>query len=313
MVKLTRPEDLLIEMKLPREGGTTIVFDFLLKSDVNKKDAKKTADSLNMFLRSHFDDELRKNLQYRGIFAFPAENLGDGAPVLRVALVYKKIVSLDACFEHMYIPYKFSDLCVDMSGDLKTSVTLPEILLSATISLDVMLTARLDCRLTLIASLVQPLLQRTWLALSAGLTQDQVIEPENAEELREVKRWRALRGYFPTIVNWCRNLYTCIQGMRSTTLNFKYKNLSEMLTLLGSNDYWFRKNFPPHIGKGMGWCQQAYDKWKASTSATLSRLFTNSKKFLDEQLKKEEAERLRMLMLSRQDQAAEQMRDTQVR
>lgn len=76
--KVAKPEEFLAQLKLPRESGTAIILEFMLKEKVSQKEAKKIGEAAVMYLRYHFEDELKKNIQFRGIFALAGESEGDG-------------------------------------------------------------------------------------------------------------------------------------------------------------------------------------------------------------------------------------------
>jgi hypothetical protein len=56
----------MIHLKLPKECGSVVFIDFLLKNNADLYEAKKAADCITTCLRVHFETELKKNLQFRG-------------------------------------------------------------------------------------------------------------------------------------------------------------------------------------------------------------------------------------------------------
>lgn len=88
----------------------------------------------------------------------------------------------------MYIPYKLHELLCDLSGSFKTNLSLSDICFNTSVSFDLMCTIKAECRVSFMGEVLQSLLERTWLALSAGFTQDQVVPPEDEEQVREIGR-----------------------------------------------------------------------------------------------------------------------------
>ena len=83
----------------------------MVKPDAKDEDVEHLSHKFLSFLKAHFDKELKKNVQFRGLFCFPAHSEGDGCKVIRLAMCYKRIVSFDAWFAQMLIPYSLTELC----------------------------------------------------------------------------------------------------------------------------------------------------------------------------------------------------------
>ncbi len=84
----------------------------------------------------------------------------DGARVLRVALVYKRLLSLDGFLEQMYIPYTFLELVPECYGEIKCNVGIYELLTANAVSLDQQLSVVGQCRIAFRRNLLLPLLHR---------------------------------------------------------------------------------------------------------------------------------------------------------
>ncbi len=66
--KVEHPEAFLMNHKLPREAGFCVVMEIMLKPDVERVKAEEAAHHVLTFLKLHFDGELKKNVQFRGLY-----------------------------------------------------------------------------------------------------------------------------------------------------------------------------------------------------------------------------------------------------
>jgi len=257
--KCEHPEQFLMNHKLPRESGFAVIVEFMLKPELDEEVAEHAAQELLHFVKSHFDAELKRNPQFRGLFCFPAVSEGDGAPVLRLALCYKRAISVDSWFETMLLPYSLNDLLCGFNGLLKTNISLSDIFnKEASFTLDMLLTARIELSAQFRTFQIVDILKRVKLALSASFTEHQA--REGSEDANELYR-RKLRESYPDIVRlfseWERN----IRGVKGTSFSFVFKKLSTMLEKLGSASHWFGQNFPPSIGNLPGYITSTYAAW----------------------------------------------------
>lgn len=138
--RIESPEPFFVRLDLPRECGTVFSMEMLVKSEVSESDINLAVENLKQFLRSHLDEELKNNVQYRSIFVSSGISPADGGKVIRVSLAYKRLASIDGFMEMMFMPYNFLDLITDSTGEIKSTVTLYEMLSSMHGSLDHMLT-----------------------------------------------------------------------------------------------------------------------------------------------------------------------------
>ncbi len=56
--------------------------------------------------------------------------------MLRVLVVYRRVVSIDLFLEHLLVPYKFSELVTACVGDFRSNIDLNELLHDKHSSLD---------------------------------------------------------------------------------------------------------------------------------------------------------------------------------
>jgi len=290
---VAQPEEYLQRLRLPRDCGTVLMFDFLIRSDCSPEAAEKAAESIKSVLLNNCVDELKKSLQYRGIFVFPTTNEGDGATVLRVALAYRRIFSLDMFFSQSFIPYTISGLFPEFSGELKTSIQLVDMFTTSTTSLDTQLSCSFILNCKYMKDIILSLIQRTWLAMSCELTKEQVKDPENEAEESKFKQFENLRSFFPSIVSGCKFLYNIISGINETFLQFKFKGLSDLLFRLGNNNLWFKKMFPLELATQSGYLKGEYEAWKKSFSAEVLGLYNSLKEVLESRVRKEEEEQFK--------------------
>lgn len=297
LTKLDDPEQYLMRQRLPRDSGFTIYMDFMLRSEVKHNDVKHTVDALSHFIKHHFDAELKRNVQFRGIYVLTTKSEADGSQVLRIAVCYKRIVSLDAHFEQMLIPYCLNDLITVCTGSLKTSASFADIMVpSAVFQLDTAFTARFELIFAFRKFVVQKLLRRLYLCLSAGYTERQV-RPDS-EDANEVMR-RKLREFFPWIMERAKVAESWLRGHKTVDATLEFKILSDLLSRLGSFHPWVKQNLPEAIGSEPGWINKAYQTFSKYWSGALKDIFNGFKVSLEEKaVREEQARKERMYQLA---------------
>lgn len=124
LTKIESPEQLLKKLKLPTDSGSTLIFDFLYHKDVQEKDEARCVETLRYFIAHHVEKELKNNPQFGGIYVQSTVNENDNSKVLRVAIAYKRICSLDGFLEHMLIPFKVWELVPVFVGDFRSNIDL---------------------------------------------------------------------------------------------------------------------------------------------------------------------------------------------
>lgn len=303
LTKLASSEEFLRRLKLPKDCGLAFAVDLLLRSETTPAEAKKTADAIAIYLRSHFDDELKKNVQYRGILVFPAENEGDGASVIRVAVNFKRLVSIDCFLDNIFIYHKLCDLVTDFAGDFRTSMSLSDLFLNPTLSLDAAFTAKATCRVTYVRGAVQSIVRRAVLAFTAAISRNEIVTSDDPEEVRELAIWARLRPYFPVAVEWGKSILSKIRGVSTATMSFKYKSLSEFIGAFRLRNLWIKKLFPRSVTPSDLGHHLAglFEAWRLKFTADLKEQYTSLTAFMEGRVAAEEAERIRLLMMSQQE------------
>ena len=294
MNKLDDTEQYLMRQRLPRDAGLAIFVDFMLRSETKPNNIRDSVQSLNNFIKHHFDAELKKNVQFRGIYVLSTVSEGDGAKVLRIAVCYKRIVSLDAHFEQMLIPYCLTDLIGACTGSFKTSASFSDIMNPSNVfQLDTAFTARFESIFSYRKHIVLGLVHRLYLSLSAGYTEHQV-RPDS-EDANEIMR-RKLRAYFPWMMSTASYAESWIRGHKSVSATFEFKALSELLSRLGKVHPWFKSWLPESIGSAPGWINGTYQTFCKGISRDLKEIYDKFRTSLEERAVREEVARKARVM-----------------
>lgn len=136
LIRLDNPSSLLKKLKIASDSGTTIIIELLTHLDAPEDKLKLCATQLRLFIAHHLEKDFRHNPQFSGLYVTPAVNENDEAPVLRVIIVYKRIVSIDMWLQHMLIPYSFSDIMPALTGEIRTNIDLSEMVKNVTANVD---------------------------------------------------------------------------------------------------------------------------------------------------------------------------------
>lgn len=290
LTKLTNPEDHYVKLKLSKDCGLTLVIDLSTYPDAPLKDTKKTAECLTLYLRYQFDDELKKNPNFRGLFVYPALSDCDGTAVLRVAVTYKKNVTVDGFLEHMNVPFKLHELLTDLSCSLKFSSSLTELLSTVSMPLDTFLTGKFDMRLCLNGAKMKLLFERLLMGLRPMYREDQVAEPPAADAIghisfhQEYARLNYIQRLLPLLLCYVEWLYSLLLGLASFAITSKYGSFSELLILLGCSNIWFKRHWPPDWSSENGRVNRLYELWKKRSQQELDKLFSGVQKHLQNKL-----------------------------
>jgi hypothetical protein len=270
LTKLSNPEEYYSKYRLPKDCGTAISLELSLRSEIHatstsssaaaatsRIQAKRAADALVIFVRSHFEEELKTNLQYRGLSVNLAENESDGAQVIRISIAFKRIVSIDAMLEYCFIPYALHELVPECSGSLRTSLNIFDILHATSVSLDTSFTCQFLARVTYVRQEVLAVLYRTILAFSSSIFGSELLDPDEAnkvldrEDQREFKLWSQFKNSTSnlrsTIVNLCKSFYSTFSGMKKMSFSYQFKSITECIQLLRMDNLTVLQLFPIHL------------------------------------------------------------------
>ncbi len=261
-MNVDHPETFNLNHKLPRESGASLILEFMVKPDAKDEDVEHLSQRFISWLKSHFDKELKKNVQFRGLFCFPAHSEGDGCKVIRLALCYKRIVSFDAWFTQMLIPYSLTELLCSLNGALKLNLGLGDIFsTTSNFQLDTMLSGSFELGMQYRALPILNICERLKLALSAGYTTHQT-RPDS-EDANEILR-RKLREYYPKIVEAVTYTESVVKGQKGVGLKFVFKKLSDLLSKIGSANTAFNQIFPEAIGSQQRYMTDTFIAWQTS-------------------------------------------------
>ena len=289
MNKLDDTEQYLMRQRLPRDAGFAVFVDFMIRADIKNLQIRKCVEELSAFLKHHYDSELKKNVQFRGIYVLSTKSESDGAQILRIAIAYKRIVSIDAHFEQMLIPYCLNDLISTCTGSFKTSASFSDIMNpSGNFKLDTVLTARFECIVNIRRFVVLGLLRRLFLSLKAGYTEHQV-RPDS-EDANEIMR-RKLRAFFPWIMSTVAHIESWLRGHKNVIVSTEFRVLSDLLARMGKFNPWFRQNLPEKIGSEPGWVSRTYQAFTKYCNSSMREIYTFFKNSMEAKAVAEERAR----------------------
>lgn len=287
-MRVDHPEQFLMNHKLPRESGACLILEFMVKPDASDDKVEHASHKLLSWVKSHFDKELKTNVQFRGLFCFPAHSEGDGCKVIRFAITYKRIVSLDAWMDQMLLPYSLNDLLCSLSGSFKTNLQLADVFsTTSNFQLDTIFSARLELSMQYRTLPIIGILRRLNLALSAGYTTHQT--RSDSEDANELMR-RKLKQYYPKIVEWATWLDSAISGQKSFNFKFNFKRLSNLLLRIGNANTPFNQIFPSAIGSEQGYVTRIFSAWQAAFMKQYRDIFHPLAQQLRDKVTQEEKE-----------------------
>lgn len=285
-MKVDHPEQFLMNHKLPRESGACLILEFMVKPDATDEKVEHASHKLLAWVKTHFDKELKANVQFRGLFCFPAHSEGDGCKVIRFAISYKRIVSFDAWMSQMILPYSLNDLLCSLSGSFKTNLQLADIFsTTSNFQLDTTLTARLELSAQYRVLPIVGILRRLNLALSSGYTTHQT-RPDS-EDANELMR-RKLKQYYPDVIEWATWLESVISGQKAINFKFVFRKLSDLLSRVGNANTWFNQTFPSSMGSEQGFVTKIYSAWQKAFMSQYHEIFDPLAAHLRDKVSQEE-------------------------
>jgi len=170
------------ELGMPGGLGTAFLVDFLIRSEVPDKAVTRAASALEAVLNEHCKYELERIPSFKLFRVFKHTHEADHVPVLRVAFAWKPESSIDFVLRRLNIGVKFSDILLDLTMTLQSSLGLTDILEGRkTIideSLNVQATGNLVCARRLVAKLLEEIVRSPFEANAAA-------EIELAEQRRD--------------------------------------------------------------------------------------------------------------------------------
>lgn len=301
-MQITQPEEFCVRMKVPKDSGLAYFFDLAVKEDALEEEVKKAADALVLYLKAHFEAEFRSNVQYRGIFVQPADNDMDNSRVIRIAVAFRRVASFDAWFTYMLLPDKLHEIVTDISGEFKTSTSLPDLLIS-TSNVDEIFAARSFFRFTFMRDQVMNVLKRLELILHSGPSEDEVTPSADKDKEREIALWRKLQEYIPSVHSWLNFVKEKVVGLKSAATMFKYRSLSESLEMVGWDNSYLRRLLPKDVALQPKYMQKIIMKWIEDFGNEADAMFTKVKAYTDSKMAEEEKARMKVLMMTKEERA----------
>eukprot|EP01038_Epipyxis_sp_PR26KG_P013004 gene13004-17434_t len=327
LLKLESPDQLLKKLKLPVDSGTTIMLDIQITSDASEELVNQCAIQLKLFLAFHFEKEFRNNRQYNGIHIMSAINDFDGSRVLRIALCYKRIVSIDGFLHHLMIPYKFNDLVTVLVGEIKSNIDIASLVKQSVKSLDEDISFSMDVSIGYRRNIILSIFERLRVACAAGLTaaqatfkkiieeeksikdnssvkskldtktatqklRESLLADEQAEELRRIERWSDMSTYYPFISQLCTTVIEWLRIFKSNTFRLKFKSFGDFTHRLRLGSVWCRQIIPEELSFQPGYLKRTYEALKYAFSDEMKQRFHSLQAFL-EQIKQQEENKRR--------------------
>ena len=246
----------------------------------------------------------------------PGLSESDGARVVRVALGFRRAVSIDAMLHQAKLPYMLPDLMPDASIEFRTNVHFLDVINSSPgVTLDSCFAFRVQATWEIRRNLIIRILRRVNMALSAGTARRTVSETiasqakavaaaleaaknrpinsvsDESEQLAAntfMDRWAHLRGFFQGWKDNITSWYKWMTGMDNFMLTFKYKTISEMLGTFGHGNRWFKENFPKELASTPGTVPKLFGDLQKKFKAAVNMSFQTVQDSFDAHVLKEE-------------------------
>lgn len=302
---LERPSPYFERLHLPPESGSCVAVDLTVRREADENSVKNTANYIKKFLSHHFSAELSASQQFKGIFVFPAVNEGDGSRVIRCAVCYKRISSIDMFFEYMHMGCSFSDIVTIFTGGMFANVHVADIVDSSRAAIDDKVTISGNVSLEYKRGILLNILRRARLFFSAGVAEDffsagnsarpgttaegtaaanltGTAPPGAARDIPPpVDKLSHLRHLFPQLVQLCDRGERFLHGFTSVTTEIRFKSVSDLLQRWGLLNLFVSMHFPPELASGSGAFTEAYQAWSDRLVAGARAVFAPIRRFLE--------------------------------
>eukprot|EP01036_Dinobryon_divergens_P026604 gene26604-35276_t len=302
MTKMESPATVLKKMEIPTDSGLSIVIDFAFNKDAlsgseeeKMEERKKTAQYLRQFLTTHFEKELRNNSQFAGFTIFPIQSeVEPGLFLLRVAMAYRRIASLDWFLSQMLIPYKFCDIVSVCNGDIRTNFDPEKLVNEKYKSLSDTFALTAEITLGMRRNMVIMILERIELAMRSALTEEQsvALEGDDAPDQKDPRN----RTKEASIGRYCGYVRKALKVTKSCVLKFKYSSLGELFHTTGLVSPWFSRTFPEIISSKVAYARDTYKSISAKFSNEIEKLYSYLDSFLEVKKKNELNRRIEEIM-----------------
>lgn len=314
---LENPAEYFHQLCLPRDSGCGIVIDLAQTSLDNSNneiesfedEIKKCCLHIKQQVLHHIGEELNRSLQFRGLFVFPAKNLVDDRPVVRIAFLFRKQISVDNFLAMMHIPYCLTDIIKHFTGEIAMNSHIANILKKTTASFDNYFHLNASVFVEFNRAIVISLLDAVKIAFATGLTSDSLHFKSKSGvdgmQNEVVEKWESIRHYFKPVVEYCVKLLRVLSYTTTTDVSFSFKSPSELIKWWSKWSSWVKKYCPMELLKVPGAIPKLYDKQCQRFQKDVEFIFRNLKMFLETKQDKREEERLRLLRLSEKERKQE--------
>lgn len=303
MSGIDEPLKYLLSMGIPKDCGFTVVFDFTYNPDATHQEVVAVCALIKKEIMDHFGDELRASVHFRGLFVFPIKNETDDAPVLRLALAYRRAISVDAFFTMLGIPYSLMDTVNHFYGEIATSVHILDIVETMTSSLDISTYMLCSCFFEYNREIVNTVVEAIRVAFAAGLTTSAIFGKKH--KAGNPDQWAHIRPFFPTIVKLCDKILLNTKHTKSCSVTFKFDKVSQLFEKLHAGSAWLQRYIPTTIFTKIGALPPFYRASVKKLKSYYNDFFKLLKTGMEHKQDAREAERLRRRNLSVKDKYLE--------
>ena len=172
----------------------------------------------------------------------PTKNETDGAPVLRLALAYRRAISIDSFFTMLGIPYSLMDTVNHFYGEISTSVHILDVVEAVTSSLDINTYMMCSCFLEYNSEIVNTIVEAVKVAFAAGLTTSAIFGKKH--KTGNPDQWKHIRPYFPMIVKLCDRILLSTKYTKSCNVSFRFNRISELYEKIQASSAWLQRFVP---------------------------------------------------------------------
>lgn len=198
----------------------------------------------------HFGEELKASQHFRGLFVFPTKNEADGASVLRLALAYRRAISIDSFLSMLGIPYSLMDTVNHFYGEIATSVHILDVVEAVTSSLDINTYMMCSCFMEYNSEIVNTIVETVKVAFASGLTTAAIFGKKHKNGNPD--QWLHIRPFFPIIVKLCDRILLNTRYTKSCIFSFKFNKISELYEKLHASSAWLQRYVPTTLFTKIG-------------------------------------------------------------
>lgn len=133
---IENPSDFFVKLSLPKDCGCGVIIEFATNNSVSEERIKDLCIGLKLLILDHLGEEFNRSQQFRSIFIFPSKNVVDSTPVIRLAITFRRHISVDSFLEMMHLPYRLNEIVSHFSGEISSNMNIIEMFDKTSIPLD---------------------------------------------------------------------------------------------------------------------------------------------------------------------------------